>query len=296
MSNADASCGDAGDGFDVGSGDMASEQVTDAISDATTDVATDSSAAEKGGDDGGCGLAVGDLPGLVLWLKPGATVLDSANHVARWTDSSAHHNDAVQDSLTNRPSAGSEPDGGAQQAIVKFDTVGTWLEIADDESMHFGTDDVLFAGVLEDDRTAPGYDAVAFRKQNGTTPPNTGFSVWMNMTSSTNPGVFSSMGGMIDDQYTLQSLRAYNDDRFHIVLRIDGSEQVTADSLPSPYDISSTEPAFIGAHGNGGGPYPAIQQIQGSIAEILIVDGRADDALVSAIECDLSSRHGISLP
>jgi len=255
--------------------------------------------------DGEGASSLGDLPGLVLWLKPGKTVVDAANDVARWVDSSSYGHDAVQENPAHRPIAGSEPTSEDQQAIVTFDAVGTWLQVADDDSMHLGTGDFLCAAVvLVSSAALVSYDAI-IRKQDSNNSPYIGLALWANAISPSD-GTARSMSGALSEDFSLATFQTYDDDRFHLVmlvrsgtrliLRVDGYEELTRAPVASDFDITSTEPAYIGAHGTGPGDYPNSQQLQGSIAEILIVKGRGDDALIAMVEHDLAVRHHLPLP
>jgi hypothetical protein len=268
------------------------------LSDGASDVCDDTCSYGDGSSDVPPPFSLLDLPGLVLWLQPGNFVTDSANRIVRWTDASSFANHADQGSSSNRPLPGFARDGGVDPA-ASFDITGQWLQIADSDSLTLHTDDFVFAAVVSISSAGPGTLGVIYRKQNSTISPFEGLNIWGSWPAP-DLGPPDSFSGGLSNEFILATLNPYSDDSFHavvffrrgalIALRIDGDEQLTANDVRI-LDLSTTEPAFIGAHGDGPGEAPRIQALVGSISEMLIVKGRADVALVTAIEQDLASRH-----
>jgi serine/threonine-protein kinase len=245
------------------------------------------------------GSGEGEPPHVVLALDASSGVARSGANVTRWQDQSGNGNDAVAGSLA--PTYVEHAIHG--RPALHFDG-GRHLNIADSPSLQLGKSDFLVSVVAQHTRKQSsgvigGYGmttsyGILFGKTNRDHPyPGVALVVnYPRPIASTKLGVQTSY-----DAYVLSSSDDLNDGRPHIFgarrengvleVRIDGVVQATLANANDDCSAKGRD-AFIGAQPVTRG---IVQQLQGDIAAIVIVEGNASTSYAEAIEAELKARY-----
>ena len=238
---------------------------------------------------------------LVLWLDAakgvtsGAAVDGGGAAISGWADQSGMHNDAV-----DPVDAGPEPTLLANAIhglpAVAFAGSTEFLMVPDAPTLHFGTDDLTAAVVVQHTSPASTGSRMFISKQ---TPgyPFTGLGLFGNWSSGFGAGaqlvygsvaaVYAPDGGTLADG--MPRLYVYHRTADKIELRINGASVAEASDLIDGGAIDLTNTAAIHIGGQGG----ASQTITGSIPEIAVIRGTLTNGELSSLEAYLLTKYGL---
>jgi hypothetical protein len=183
---------------------------------------------------------------------------------------------------------------------------GQHLIVADSPSLRIGQRDFVVEVVLRHTRPLPssvagGYSAsTSYGMLFGKTlvpPPFEGIALFVNFphpTPSTKVGAQTSW-----NNFAITTTDELNDGRPHLFgahrdgttleVRLDGVEEARIENASD--DVSAVGmPAFIGAHPTDHG---TVQQLQGDIAELVVIEGNITPRHFAQLEADLKKKYGL---
>ncbi|MFI5299180.1 MAG: protein kinase [Polyangiales bacterium] len=240
-------------------------------------------------------------PHVVLFLdaSKGVTLRDGA--VTKWEDQSGMNNDAVAGPLA--PSLVERAIGG--HPALHFDR-GQHLVVADALSLQLAKLDFTVEIVLRHTRpltsgVASGYSlATGYGMLLGKTAPLRPFAGIGVFTNYPHPTPNTRFGAQTSlDDYVLTTSDGLNDGKPHLLgmrrenstleIRLDGLSQARA--ITGPDDVSAVgSPMYLGAHPEDRG---IIQQLQGDIAEVIVISGPIEPQTFAKLETDLKETFGL---
>jgi len=234
--------------------------------------------------------------GLQLWLKADSiTDIEEGGDVTTWTDSSGNGRNAVQSTVSDKPTFTS---AGIGPAALKFDGVNDDMEV----TFHalFNSEEFTVFCVAKSNATAG--DHTVFSSIEGSTGATTakGFALFMDMNNkdatafwrenSTDDGITSAANSVVNTQaqimtYTMDDTTA-NADADTATLFVNGKQQAQQTSGVG-YVPNTAANLKIGEMSG--------DFFDGQIAEILIYNAVLSDADREQVEGYLSLKYGIGL-
>ncbi len=228
---------------------------------------------------------------FMLWLQAQSHTIDATGDVQSWGDLSGNDNHAtvVDSDDFLRPGLVENAING--QPVLRFDGLFNFLEIPDDDTLDFDTDESFHIFVvMESDHTSSGG---VIAKDAGTgeaswwTRHNSGlFRLLVEQDGGPRPNILSTTAVDTNDPHIILMQRDAAVDEMRI--RFDaGAAMVSADTTTQTH--ANDSPVKIGRFNSGS--YP----LEGDIAEIIVVRGELSAAEEAAIHNYLSGLYNVPI-
>jgi hypothetical protein len=276
--------------------------------DATASVALDAGYVDSPFDTNA--MSVPAIDNVVLWLDASRGVAAENGRVAKWSDQSTLHNDALQNNTAAEPVF--VPTGPSGYPVIRFEAARkTVLLVADAPSLHFGTGDLTIEVVVSYHNKSKGGMPVdhldgwgyVFNKMVGN---RLGVGLMGNWPTSETSPIGSQFGCETTEQggSLLSKAMGYNDDKPRLWgMRRTGTtvelrRNLVVDnsgkwSPPVDVDAMGTPPISIGARlyeGQSTASFP----LDGDIAEVVAVKGTISTEQLAALENYLIGKYALA--
>jgi hypothetical protein len=275
-------------------------------------VMTDANEANVPGDlsDGAMLVSRPVINNVVLWLDASEGVDATDGRVAKWTDQSSQHNDALQNTASVRPLL--VPGGPNGHPAIRFEASRkTVLLVADADSLHFGSGDLTVEVVVGYHNKSKGGTPVdhldgwgyVFNKMVGN---RLGVGLMGNWPTSETSPIGSQFGCETTEQggSLLSKAMGYNDDKPRLWgMRRTGTTVELRRNLvvdnsgkwnpPVNVDAMGTPPISIGARlyeGQTSASFP----LDGDISEVVAVRGTILPEELSQLETYLMDKYALA--
>jgi hypothetical protein len=283
-----------------GASDVAAEEAG-APGDATDDAVGEASIGARG--EAGSEVAPGDAKcsppvagdeNLVLWLQADQGVVETSGGVQVWRDQSGRGNDA------RATVAGSFPTlvrgAYAGHAAIEFSVGCTPLDVLDDTSLQYGTDDLTYWVVAEYPASSTAIGILLTK--NPEIVPYDGFKLFVNYAGESRPALGQFVVEASTPLFTPYSGASFGGPKPHVfgltrrgttvTARVDGTAGGSF-SIPATFDGSATGANLQIGCVNPGASWP----LAGRIAEIIALRGSVDDCKLVSTEQALRTKFGL---
>jgi hypothetical protein len=306
--------GETGSGVDARApatvGDSAMKVTEEAGEEDTFAPPEASASSDDAAETGPALVPVPIVDNVVLWLDAAKGVDAVDGQVAKWTDQSSFHNDALQNTAGMRPALVQA--GGSGHPVIRFEASRkTVLLVSDAASLHFGTDDLTIEVVVGYHNKSKGGMPVdhldgwgyVFNKMVGN---RLGVGLMGNWPVSETSPIGTQFGCETTEQggSLLSKAMGYNDDKPRlwgmrrtgstVELRRNGNVDNSGKwNPPVNVDAMGTPPVSIGARlyqGQASASFP----LDGDISEIVAVKGTTSSDQLKALEGYLIDKYTLA--
>jgi hypothetical protein len=241
-----------------------------------------------GGNDSGASFTPKDLSGLVLW-SDGQDFGDGGVTVPAWPDQSGKTHDLLMNPPLAAPTRHASAVAGKD--ALTFATTGNGTQLLTNTTNDFGIGTDNFVVEMVSNPGACSIPCTLWLLFGASSPVGVTSSIHSGVLTEsfqTNSGLPDMTTGTVSAGWHVMGLRRTSTTAAE--MRIDGT--ATPITLSTNYDLSGTYSMTVGAGLMSSGASPVAYNLDGDIAEVVIVHNPSD-ADVTNLEAYLKSKYGL---